>query len=85
VKVKCTEGKSVGALRPHGNLVRVFVDEDYHYGYWVEEDRLVALLGVDARRAYLEAGTEATFEVEPAVAQSIIDIGVTPYKKARVI
>lgn len=78
-----TENKSKGAQRPGARVVRVFVDNDYHYGYFIREDALFALLDDDQRQAYLQ-GDEARLSVPPQVAQQIIDMGTTPYRKARV-
>lgn len=84
MKIRCTEGKSVGALRRAGNMVRVFVDNDFNYGYWVVEDQLLALLEVEVQHEYLRAPADFTTEVEPSVAQKIVDIGMTPYSKVKV-
>lgn len=83
MKIHITEHKSVGALRPN-NVVRVFVDDDYNYGYFVAEDELHALLNVEQRQAYLAANYDVKLEVEPKVAQRLIDLGVTPYAKRQV-
>jgi hypothetical protein len=84
VKIKCTEGKSVGGRRSAGNMVRVFVDNDFHYGYWVVEEQLLALLDVEVQAAYLRADADFTVDVEPSVAQKVVDMGMTPYNKVKV-
>ena len=78
-----TEHKSVGALKSPSTMVRVFVDHDYDYGYFVDEHALFALLSSEQRGIYLQ-GSEAKLDVTPEVAQQIIDMGSTPYTKRRV-
>lgn len=75
-----TEHKSVGALSPVSNAVRVFIDHDYHYGMFVDEAELVALLTEEHKGAYFE-GQEAKLDVTIEVARRIVEIGVTPYSK----
>lgn len=80
-----TEGKSTGQLNPFNHSVRVFVNNDYSYGYFVNEHQLFDLLSPAQQAQYLQEGT-AHLEVEPAVAQQIIDMGQTIYTtKPRVI
>ena len=38
MKILCAENKNLNPVS--GNLVRVFVDGDYSYGYWVDEVQL---------------------------------------------
>lgn len=83
MKIHITEHKSKGTLNPVQTAVRVFIDNDYHYGYLVDEHKLYDLLTPAQRQLYLQ-GSDVTLDVEPAVAQQLIDIGVTPYKKPRV-
>ena len=83
MKIHITEHKSQGRLNPVQTAVRVFVDNDYSYGYFVDEHKLFDLLTPVQRELYLKEA-DATFDVDPAVAQQLIDIGVTPYTKRRV-
>lgn len=85
MKLVATEGKSMGVLSPCASCVRVFVDNDYSYGYFVDEHELFELLTPAQQAQYLAAST-ATLEVEPGVAQQIIDMGKTIYtNKPRVV
>lgn len=84
IQVHFTEHKSVGKLPAVDTMVRVFVDNDYTYGYFVREAAVVALLDEDQRKDYL-AGVEARLEVSVEVAQEIIDMGLTPYAKPNLI
>ncbi|KWT95606.1 hypothetical protein APY03_2483 [Variovorax sp. WDL1] len=63
--------------------MRVFVDRDYQYGYFVDEHKLFGLLTPEQQLVYL-AGGEAKLDIEPATAQVIIDDGTTPYAKPQV-
>ena len=83
MKIHFTENKSIGTkVSPYG-MVRVFVDNDYNYGYFVHEEDVFGLLTESQKKEYL-AGTEARLDVTPEVAQKIIDMGVTPYAKPKV-
>lgn len=84
IQLHFTEHKSVGKLPAVDTLVRVFVDNDYTYGYFVRETALMALLDEDQQKAYL-VGAEARLEVSLEVAQEIIDMGLTPYAKPNLI
>lgn len=78
-----TEYKSVGELKSISTMVRVFVDRDYHYGYFVDEHALFALLSPEQQSIYLQ-GSEAKLQVSTQLAQQIIDMGETPCAKRRV-
>lgn len=84
MEVKITEHKSVATLNPLNTLVRVFVNRDFHYGYFVPEHQLVGLLTDAQTKDYLQ-GSSACLDVSPEVAQQIIDMGQTPYAKRCVV
>ncbi len=83
MKILITEHKSTGELRPAivSNAVRVFVENDLHYGYFVDEHQLFEALTEGQRAAYLSAEHEVELDVSIDVAQRLIDIGATPYRK----
>lgn len=87
MKIHISEHKSIGEWCSSlvGNAVRVFVDQDYQYGYFVDEHQLFGLLREDQKVEYLQAVDGIKFDVMPQLAQAIIDIGATPYSKPRVI
>lgn len=80
MQLSVTEHKSEGQLAAGTNTVRVFVNHDYHYGYFVEERALLDLLGPGILPEYLKPGT-FSMDVSIEVAQRIIDMGDTPYTK----
>lgn len=80
MQIRVTEHKSVGALNPISRAVRVFVNEDYHYGYFVDEHALFELLTPQEQIRYLDAH-DVTLDVALPVAQRIVDIGATPFAK----
>ncbi len=80
MKIQVTEQKSVGNIEPMNSLVRVFVNREFHYGYFVREHDLFGLLTPDQQETYLQ-GDSATLDVSAEVAQKIIDMGHTPYSK----
>jgi hypothetical protein len=75
-----TEHKSVDTLNPWNDTVRVFVDGDFNYGYFVREHRLFELLTAEQQVTYLQ-GRTAKLDVSIAVAQAVVDMGATPFKK----
>lgn len=84
MKIEITEHKSVNQLRAPSTQVRVFVDSDYHYGYFVDEHFLFGLLTPEQQANYLK-GSSAKLEVDAKVAQQIIDEGSTPYGKQKLV
>lgn len=83
MQIKVTEHKSIGALNPIEDVVRVFVDGDFHYGYFVPEHQLFGLLTAEQQQDYLRSDT-ANLDVPVEVAQKLIDLGQTPFTKRRV-
>jgi hypothetical protein len=81
MKIQITENKSQDTIRPN-NVVRVFVDWDYTYGYWIDEQLLFSMF-TDAEQAQYLNG-DGKMDVSPVVAQAIIDHGTTPYSKLTV-
>lgn len=84
MEIQITEHKSVGTLNALNTSVRVFVDRDYHYGYFVPEHRMFDLLTDEQKHAYLQGDT-ARLDVPAEIAQKLIDMGHTPYAKRRVL
>ncbi len=84
VSLLVTEHKSMNSLNPVSTSVRVFVDNDLHYGYFVDEHKLFGMLSAEQQERYLESA-DCKLEVSRELAQAIIDIGATPYAKQRVL
>jgi hypothetical protein len=78
MKILCTENKNLNPVSD--NLVRVFVDGDYNYGYWVDEAQLFDMLTPDQKNDYVQK-SQIELDVANEVAQKIIEIGLNPYKK----
>lgn len=76
-----SEHKSKGALNPVGGSVRVFIDNDYHYGYWVPETFVFTLLTPEQQAEYLAENFQYRCELPTNMAQALIDNGDTPYYK----
>lgn len=83
--IKITEGRSVGCLRGFNNLVRVFIKNDYSYGYWMDENRLYDLFNEDQKENYLNISTVWEFVVSENVAQIIKNEGFSPFNKPSII
>lgn len=84
VHVFVTENKSVGKFVDAVKLVRVFFDHDLFYGYWVPEGEIFNRLDENQKALYL-AGDDANFVLPAGVAQEIINLGTTPYRKQRLV
>lgn len=85
MKIHVTEHKSSGRPIVAGHTVRVFVDNDYHYGYFVDEALLYSLLSIEQQNAYISKPGEIKLDVVPEIAQKLIDAGVTPFTKRQVV
>lgn len=84
IEIQVTEGKSTGELSGVNNSVRVFVDRDFHYGYWIAELALFEMLTSAQRVAYL-ANDDVVLQVTLAVANAIMDKGCSPYPKQQLL
>lgn len=86
MKILITEHKSVGALAPASlkRSVRVFVNFDMNYGYFVSEHLVFQELSKEQQALYLAEPSSVELDLEPAAVQRLIDAGVTPYKKEKV-
>ena len=82
MKIQVTENKSTGTLNPIETSVRVFVDNDYNYGYFVPEHTLFGLLTEEQQGVYL-ASDDVKLDVEIEVAEKIIEAGRTPFAKRK--
>jgi hypothetical protein len=80
MQVYVTENKSVGHLQPAFVTVRVFVDRDFGYGYWINERQLLDILSITDPDEYLTED-QYTTDVDAHTAQRIIDCGVSPFRK----
>lgn len=83
MKIQITENKSVERLASISTSVRVFVDDDLNYGYWVDEHKLFSLLNKNEQIEYLKSA-DVKLDVNIEVARKIIEIGSTPYKKPKI-
>lgn len=80
MQVYVTENKSVDQLTDLCNTVRVFVNRDFGYGYWINEIQLLEILNLGDLSVYLP-GREYLTDVPVEIAQRIVDAGATPYAK----
>ena len=84
MELRVTENKSTvhAGINDH-NMVRVFVDRDFTYGYWINERTLVEeILTLDEADCleYLNSDT-FVLDVDVHTAQRVIDAGATPFTK----
>lgn len=82
-----TEGRSPHPEWYARSTVRVFVEGDYNYGYWVPEDKLYEKLDEAQKKQYREdqSYTGGKYKVTKETAQYFIDIGQTPFNKITLI
>lgn len=85
IKLLVTENRSPIKGRTANNVVRIFVDGDYGYGLWINENVLYDLLTPEQQKQYTEEHTfaGAQFEVSFEIAQQLIDKGRTPFNKQK--
>lgn len=85
IELLVTENRSSDAKWFQRNVVRIFVDRDYNYGLWINEDILYNLLTPEQQKQYLEDQSHSggQFDVSFEVAQQLIDKGNTPFNKQK--
>lgn len=86
ITIHISEHKSQGSLRPSqiNNSVRVFVDNDYSYGYFYPELELFNSLTPEQQKYYLESDS-VKLQVPASLAQKIIDEGTSILKYRPVV
>jgi hypothetical protein len=77
------ENKSFDPVRFYRNRVRVFLNRDYSYGLWVDEDKLFDLLSIDQKKQYLtdRSNQGSYYSLDRETALKVLSIGHTPYQK----
>lgn len=85
MEIQVTENKSnANRMLTPWNMVRVFVDRDFSYGYWVNEHAFlteILKLDQDGLNEYFSASDTYVVEVDVHTAQRVIDVGATPFNK----
>lgn len=76
VEILITEGKSLREISK--GLVRVFINNDYHYGFWVIEEIVYNRLSSEQQAEYFVCNK---FNISKDAANFIIEYGQSPYKK----
>lgn len=86
INLQITENRSRDPVRFARNRVRVFLNKDFSYGFWVDEDRLFDLLTLEQRKDYLTVDIKQSlvFKVSVEVARKIVDFGYTVESKSRI-
>ncbi len=75
--IHVTENKSTSIPVSQLGMVRVFIDQDYHYGYFVSEKDLWLQLDDNQKEAYMKVSWDAKFQITTAQAEWIKKYGVT--------
>mgnify|MGYP007069475430 CR=1 FL=1 len=65
------------------NTVRVFLQRNYNYGYWIREDVLFNLLTAPQKNSYINNISSGYFDISFEVASEILKLGNTPYTKQK--
>lgn len=76
-----TENRNACGKNRSNNTVRVFLQRDYSYGLWINENTLWELLPDEQRERY-ELG-DGHLEVSFDVAAKILERGRTPFNKQK--
>lgn len=81
VELYVTENKSpsLEQVNQH-NVVRIFVNRDFTYGYFVSETLVLESIGKEHHDAYF-ADDDFRIEIYRDVANKLIEAGSTPYTK----
>lgn len=85
MRIDVTENKSVSQLNPNNNVVRVFVNCDFLYGYWVPEHLVFSVLTQEQQAQYLESSDGFRGDIPANAVQTLVDAGHTPYEKHKVV
>lgn len=87
IKLYVTEGKNHDPVKFYLNSVRVFLNEDYEYGFWVDEGVLFDLLDIEQKRIYLSGNSENSrrYSVAKVTARELVLKGVSPYSKTNLL
>lgn len=63
-------------------MVRIFLQKDYWYGYWISEHFLFNQLNEDQRKKYLDSKEHSCYiDIDYDTAFKLLECGVTPYTK----
>ena len=81
IKLLITEFRNTDPAKFFRNRVRIFLNGDFSYGLWVDEDRLFDLLSTSQKREYLvtNRSQELSLQVTREVALKVAGISHTPY------
>lgn len=80
VELLVTENRTTNVNRFSSNMVRIFVDRNYDYGYWINEAIVYNAFSPEQQKQYLETDIYH-FDIDIETAQKLIDLGMTPYNK----
>lgn len=78
-----TEYKNAYGNNRERNTVRVFLQRDYNYGYWIREDILFDLLDDEQKQQYVNDTKSSDFDIAFEIASKILEYGKTPYTKQK--
>lgn len=87
INLQITENRSKDPVRFTKNRVRVFINKDFSYGLWIDEDRLFDLLTFEQKKDYLTVSVKQSlvFSISAEVAKKLVDLGYTVDSKRRIL
>lgn len=87
VHLLVSENRNTDPVRFFQNRIRVFIGDDYAYGFWVDEDRLFSLLGDEQKRFYLteKRGKPLEFVLEVEIVRKIVETGFVVHRKKELL
>lgn len=67
------------------NSVRIFLQRNYDYGLWIDEDILYALLTFEQKEQYMndDSYSGGRFDISMETAQIVLEKGRTPFNKQK--
>jgi len=84
--IQVTEHRSSTTKWMHNNIVRIFVNKDWSYGYFVNEELVFSKFDEKQKTSYLKCKSDQEqFEIPIEDAQHLIDVGINPYGKQNLI
>jgi hypothetical protein len=87
VHLLVSEGRNTDPVRFFRSRVRVYVGEDYAYGFWVDEDVLFSFLDIDQKKEYLtkKKGIPLELTIERRLVQRLVETDHTIKGKREIL
>lgn len=86
VEITISENKNYDPVKFFNNRVRVFVNQDFEKGVWIDEDVLFKILPKTQKKKYLtdRGPNSRSFKVGPKIARRVVKMGYSSKGKPKV-